>query len=283
MSSPASRPTSRAIARLDARMQGVDSLLCVGLDSGLERIPDRFRREQRPQLVFNRWIIDATHSFAAAYKLNTAFYEARGAAGWEELAETMAYLRSVEAGIFTICDAKRADIADTNAGYVTGLLDGLGCDAITVQPYLGGSALRPFLERADKAVIVLCRTSNPGAGDLQDLRVDGGEALWEIVARRVRDEWDANGNCMLVMGATYPEELRRARELCPDMPFLVPGVGAQGGDLRSVVGAGLDQRGRGLIINVSRAILGADDPGAEARRMRDAIRAAAARQWQAIS
>jgi orotidine-5'-phosphate decarboxylase len=265
-----------ALARLVARVEAVDSMLCVGLDSGLDRLPERFRREPRPQLAFNRWIIDETYGSAAAFKANTAFYEACGSAGWEDLADTLTYLRTVEAGVFTICDAKRADIADTNAGYVAGLLDGLGCDAITVHPYLGSAALGPFLDRSDKAVIVLCRTSNPGAGELQDLRVDG-EPLWEVVARHVRDDWDRAGNCMLVMGATYPDELRRARELCPDMPFLVPGVGAQGGDLEAVVRAGLDRRGRGLLLNASRSVIGASDPGAEARLMRDAIRAAAAR------
>jgi orotidine-5'-phosphate decarboxylase len=265
-----------ALARLDARMRSVDSLLCIGLDSALERLPERYRGEPRPQLAFNRAIIDATHGFVAAYKPNTAFYEARGAPGWQELADTLTYLRSVDASVFTICDAKRGDIDTTNASYVAGLLDELGFDAITLHPYLGAAALRPFLDRADKACIVLCRTSNPGAGELQDLDV-GGEPVWEIVARRVRDDWDTAGNCMLVMGATYPHELRRARELCPDLPFLVPGVGAQGGDLEAVVRAGLDRRGRGLLINASRAISAAMDPGAEARRLRDAIRVAAAR------
>jgi orotidine-5'-phosphate decarboxylase len=270
-----------AVARLEARIDAVDSMLCVGLDSALERIPERFRREPSPQLAFNRWIIDETHEVAAAYKLNTAFYEARGSAGWGELAETVSYIRTVDTGIFTIADAKRADIAETNEGYVAGLLDGLGCDGVTVHPYLGGTALRPFLERANKAIIVLCRTSNPGAAELQDLLVDG-EPLWEVVARRVRDEWDRAGNCMLVMGATYPDELRRARQLCPDMPFLVPGVGAQGGDLEAVVRAGSDARGRGLLLNASRSIIGSDDPGAAARDLRDAIRFAA-RQAEAIS
>jgi orotidine-5'-phosphate decarboxylase len=195
------RPWGAALTRLAVRVEAVDSMLCVGLDSGLDRVPERFRREPRPQLAFNRWIIDETHRSAAAFKANTAFYEARGSAGWEDLADTLAYLRSVDEGIFAICDAKRADIADTNTSYVAGLLDGLGCDAVTVHPYLGSAALQPFLERRDKAVIVLCRTSNPGAGELQDLRVDG-EPLWEVVARHVRDDWDQAGNCMLVMGAT---------------------------------------------------------------------------------
>jgi len=262
-----------AMIRLEERMESVDSMLCVGLDSAIGRLPERFREADRPQLAFNRWIIDQTHPFVAAYKPNMAFYEARGAAGWDELADTLEYLRSVEPRIFTICDAKRADIDSTNAGYVTGLLDELGFDAITLHPYLGQEALRPFLDRADKACIVLCRTSNSGAGELQDLKV-GATPLWEIVAQHVRDDWDTDHNCMLVVGATYPTELARARELCPDMTFLVPGVGAQGGDVETVVRNGLDSRGRGLLINASRSIIFADDPATEARTLRDAIRAA---------
>jgi orotidine-5'-phosphate decarboxylase len=264
-----------ALERLEARMEASDSLLCVGLDCGLDRLPERFRREPRPQLAFGRWIIDETLPYAAAYKANLAFYEARGAAGWDELAETLAYLRAEDPGVFTIGDAKRADIGPTNAGYVTALFDTLGFDAVTLHPYLGGEALQPFLERRDRACIVLCRTSNPGAGELQDLVVDGAP-LWEVVARRVRDAWDVAGNCLLVMGATYPEELRRARQLCPDMTFLVPGVGAQGGQVDAVVEAGLDRRGRGLIINASRTILESHDPAAAARSLRDDIRRAVA-------
>jgi len=264
-----------ALARLDARIQAVDSMLCVGLDPAIERLPSRFAGMARPQAAFGRWIVDRTHALVAAYKPNLAFYEARGAAGWDELADTLAYVREVDPAIFTVCDAKRADIDSTNAGYVAGLLDGLGCDAITLHPYLGSEALRPFLERGDKAAIVLCRTSNPGAGEFQDLDV-GGVPLWEVVATRVRDAWNARGNCMLVIGATYPAELRRARELCPDMPFLVPGVGAQGGDVESVVRAGVDRHGRGLLINASRSVIFAADPEAEAQALRDAIRAAVA-------
>ncbi len=261
--------------RLGARVAAVDSMLCVGLDSAVGRLPERFRESDHPQLAFNRWVIEQTHPFAAAYKPNMAFYEARGAAGWRELADTMAFLQSTDPRIFTICDAKRADIDSTNAGYVAGLLDELGFDAITLHPYLGREALRPFLERADKACIVLCRTSNPGAGELQDLDTGAGP-LWERVARAVRDEWNANHNCMLVIGATYPAELARARALCPDLTFLVPGVGAQGGSVDAVVRAGLDRHGRGLLINASRSVIFADEPAEEARQLRDAIRAAAA-------
>ncbi len=264
-----------ALAKLRARMTAVDSLVCVGLDSELGRIPDRFERENHPQLAFNQWVIEQTLPYAAAYKPNLAFYEARGAAGWDELARTMRQLRSMAPGVFTIADAKRADIGSTNAGYVRAIFDELGFDAVTLHPYLGAEALRPFLEREDKACIVLCRTSNPGAAELQDLDV-GGAPLWEMVATRVRDEWNARGNCLLVVGATYPAELARARELCPDLTFLVPGVGAQGGDAATVVANGLDAAGRGLLINSSRGIIFADDPAAQARILRDEIRGAVA-------
>jgi len=265
---------SGAIAKLQRRMSAVDSMVCVGLDGAIERLPDRFAGERHPQLAFNRWIIDQTLPYTAAYKPNLAFYEARGADGWVELAETLAYLRASAPDVFTIADAKRADIGSTNAGYVRGLFDELGFDAVTLHPYLGQEALRPFLEREDKACIVLCRTSNPGAGELQDLEVDG-RPLWEVVATRVRDEWNGNRNCMLVVGATYPAELGRARALCPDLPFLVPGVGAQGGDVEAVVAGGRDDNGRGLLINSSRSIIFAADPAGQARALRDAIRDAA--------
>ncbi len=261
-----------AMRRLAVRVEAIDSMLCVGLDSATDRLPGRFAREPRPQVAFNRWVIEQTLPYAAAYKPNLAFYEARGAAGWDELAETMEIIRALEPGVFTIADAKRGDIDSTNAGYVAGLLDELGFDAITLHPYLGREALRPFLEREDKACIVLCRTSNRGAGEFQDLRL-GETPLWEIVAEHVRDEWNARGNCMLVVGGTYPAELARAREICPDMTFLVPGVGAQGGDVAKVMQAGLDRHGRGLLVNASRSVIFDDDPGAQARALRDAMRA----------
>lgn len=267
--------TAAALARLESRMASVDSLVCVGLDSALERVPARFQREDHPQFAFNRWVIEQTLPYAAAYKPNLAFYEARGAAGWDELARTMQLIGALAPDVFTIADAKRADIGSTNAGYVAALFDQLGFDAVTLHPYLGAEALTPFLERTDKACIILCRTSNPGAGELQDLAVDG-RPLWEVVAARVRDEWNANGNCLLVVGATYPAELARVRELCPDLPLLVPGVGTQGGDVATVVANGLDGRGRGLLVNASRGIIFADDPAAQARALRDQIRAAIA-------
>lgn len=260
-----------ALARLAARMEAIDSLLCVGLDSGLDRLPARYRGSATPQRDFNRAVIERTHPYALAFKLNTAFYEARGAAGWDELARSMELLREEHPDVVTICDAKRGDIGATNEAYAEAIFDRLGFDAVTLQPYPGALAMRPFLERAERACIVLCRTSDPGSDELQELRC-GDEALWEVVARQVRDTWDRHGNCMLVLGATHPGQLRRAREICPGMTFLVPGVGSQGGSVEEVVRAGLDARGRGLVINASRSVAFAADPAAAARELRDAIR-----------
>jgi orotidine-5'-phosphate decarboxylase len=261
------------INRLTQRQKRADSLLCVGLDSDLERIPAQFRGQPHPQFAFNQWMIDQTHEFVCAYKPNIAFYEARGEAGWRELGMTLDYLHANHPNIVTICDAKRGDIGNTNRGYVTAIFDDLGFDAITLHPYLGRDALMPFLLREDKACIILCRTSNPQSDELQALDV-GGRPLWAHVAAQVREQWNVNKNCMLVVGATYPDDLRRAREIAPEMPFLVPGVGAQGGDAAAVVQAGADATGRGLIVNASRSVIFADDPAAAARALRDALRGA---------
>ena len=257
-------------ARYDARITAVNSLLCVGLDSAIDRLPPRFQHDDTPQFAFNRWIIEQTHPYAAAYKPNIAFYEARGEQGWHELRLTMDYLHREHPAIFTICDAKRADIGSTNAAYVRAILDDLGFDAITLHPYLGRDALQPFLDRADKTCIILCRTSNPGAGELQDLDV-GGQPLWYHIARRVAHHWNANDNCMLVVGATYPDDMRRIRALAGDLTLLVPGIGAQGGDVAAAVNAGLNSQRRGMIINASRSIIFARDPARAAQTLRDTI------------
>ncbi len=254
-----------------ARAKAADSLLCVGLDPEMERIPARFHSAGLPLFEFCRWIIDQTHAFAAAYKPNMAFFEAHGAQGMLALERTMEYLHAEHPTIVTICDAKRGDIGNTNRGYVSSIFDALGFDAVTLHPYLGKESLAPFLDREDKASIILCRTSNPGAGELQDLLVDG-RPLWEHVAHSVATEWNAQGNCMLVVGATYPEEMRRIRAVAPELTFLVPGVGAQGGDVQAVVQAGLDAHGGGLMISSSRGILYSGDPAAAARTLRDEIR-----------
>ena len=261
-----------AIDKYNRRSRAVDSLLCVGLDSDLTLIPERFQQEAQPQFAFNQWVIEQTHASAAAYKLNTAFYEARGAAGWAELEQTITYLRSAYPDILTICDAKRGDIGNTSSAYASAIFDHLGFDCVTLNPYLGRDALEPFLARGDRGCILLCRTSNPGAGDLQDLDVHG-QPLWLHVSQMIASDWDQLANCMLVVGATYPRELATVRELLPHMPLLIPGIGAQGGDLEATVRSGLDPHGGGIILNVGRAILGSSDPGAAAEAFRAQIAA----------
>ncbi len=246
------------------------SLLCVGLDSTLEKIPPQFHSGSHPQFDFNRWIIDQTHPYVGAYKPNIAFYEARGDAGLRDLKLTVDYLREHHPDILTICDAKRGDMDSTTVGYVAEIFDWLGFDAVTLNPYLGKDALQPFLSRGERACIILCRTSNPDSGEFQNLRV-GDTPLWQVVAETVRDRWNELGNCMLVAGATYPDELRQVRALVGDMTLLVPGIGAQGGSIEAVLNAGLNSEKKGLIISASRSVIFADDPAAEARRLHEEI------------
>src|SRR3989344_3055323 len=259
------------IDKYNKRAKKINSLLCVGLDTDFSKIPKRFLRKKFPQFEFNKWIIEETHEFVVAYKPNSAFYEARGDKGMKELKMTMDYLIKNYPDVFTILDAKRADIGNTNNGYVTAIFDWLHFDAVTIHPYLGQEAVQPFLDRKDKGSIILCRTSNPGAGEFQDLKIEG-KPLWQIVAQRVNKNWNKNKNCMLVVGATYPEEMKKIRSIAPDMTFLVPGIGAQGGDLKKVLKAGLNRKGLGLIINSSRGIIFSKNPQQEAQKLRDRIR-----------
>jgi orotidine-5'-phosphate decarboxylase len=258
------------IEKYNQRAEKSNSLICVGLDSEISKIPEHFKAMDFPQFEFNKYIIEATHEFSAAYKPNIAFYEARGDQGMRELKMTMEYLQQYYPDIFTICDAKRADIGSTNGGYVAAIFDWLGFDAITLHPYLGKEALKPFLDRQDKVSIILCRTSNPGAGELQDLKSDD-KPLWQIVAEKVSSDWNKNNNCMLVTGATYPEELTAVRKIVGDMALLVPGIGAQGGDVEKTVKAGLNSTKQGMIISSSRGIIFAEDPALEAKKLRDEI------------
>jgi orotidine-5'-phosphate decarboxylase len=244
--------------------------LCVGLDSSFDRLPARFKSAALPQFAFNRWIIEQTHPYTSAYKPNAAFYEARGEEGMRALEQTMVYLQSHHPDILTVYDAKRGDIGSTSEAYAAAVFGRLGFDAVTLSPYLGEEALTPFLTRADKGCVILCRTSNPGAGELQDLVIDG-KPLWQVVAERVSGRWNRRGNCMLVAGAPYPEELARIRSIVGDMTLLVPGVGAQGADVEQTVRAGLNANGLGMIVNSSRGVIFADDPAAAARSLRDAI------------
>src|ERR1035437_5003116 len=196
------------INKYNTRAKKISSLLCVGLDSDFEKLPEKFKAMEFPQFEFNKWIIDETHEYVAAYKPNSAFYEARGDQGVKELKMTMEYLNKNHPDIFTILDAKRGDLGNTNNGYVTSIFDWLGFDAFTVYPFLGQEAVQPILDRKDKASIILCRTSNPGSRDFQDLLVEG-KPLWQIVAEKVFQDWNKNNNCMLVVGATYPEEMKK--------------------------------------------------------------------------
>ena len=259
------------VDKYNRRAKRIDSLLCVGLDSDFAKIPKRFKIKKFPQFEFNKWIIKETHEYAAAYKANSAFYEARGDKGIAELKMTIDYLKAKHPDIFTILDAKRADIGNTNHGYVSAIFDWLGFDAVTLHPYLGKEALQPFLDRKDKVSIILCRTSNTGAGEFQDLKIKG-KALWQIVAEKVSKSWNKNKNCMLVVGATYPKEMEKIRNLAGDMTFLVPGIGAQGGSIRSVLKAGLNKKSLGLIINSSRGIIFSSSPKEEARKLCEEIR-----------
>jgi orotidine-5'-phosphate decarboxylase len=261
-------------AKLARSVERSGSLLCVGLDPGFAKLP----ASARDQFEFNKAIIDATHDLVSVYKPNPAFYEARGAEGVTALKRTCDYIKAEYPEVPIIVDAKRGDIGNTNAGYVEYVFDYLGADAVTVAPYMGSESLGKFLERGDKGIIVLCRTSNPGAAEFQDLMVDG-EKLYIHVARQVTKEWNKLGNCMLVVGATYPEELREVRGIVgPDMPLLIPGVGAQGGDLASIMEVGLGANGQGLMISSSRGIIFASSgedfaqaARAEATKLRDEI------------
>ena len=242
------------IEKLNKRIDKANSLVCVGLDSAMEKIPSHLQNERYPQFAFNKAIIDATADLVCVYKPNSAFYEARGTAGMKELKMTFDYIHDTFPEIVTIMDAKRADIGNTNEGYVQYIFDYLGSDSVTIHPYLGKEALLPFLNRKDKGCIILCRTSNPGAGEFQDLLVQN-KPLYLQVAARIAREWNMNNNCMLVVGATYPEEIKKVRSLVEDMPLLVPGIGAQGGDVEKTIQAGMDSQKRGMIINSSRGII----------------------------
>jgi orotidine-5'-phosphate decarboxylase len=252
--------------KLEAATARNGSLLCVGLDPDPARLPIDDVGE------FNRAIVEATADLVCAYKPNLAFYEALGEDGYAALRETLA---AIPPDIPTIADGKRGDIGNTARAYARAVFDVLGFDAVTVNPYLGGDSLEPFIEREDRGVFVLCRTSNPGAADIQDLAVasDGGSRpLYEVLAELARG-WDSRGNVGLVTGATYPEELRRVRELCPDMVLLVPGVGAQTGDLAAAVRGGVDARGGGMLVNASRGVLYASKGADFAEAAREAARA----------
>jgi orotidine-5'-phosphate decarboxylase len=249
-----------------------DSLVCVGLDPEIERFPKHIAAEPSPIFQFNKAIIDATHDLVCAYKPQFAHYAAYEAE--DQLERTIEYVHRTYPAVPVILDAKRGDIGSTAERYAIEAFERYAADAVTVNPYLGSDALEPFLRHADRGVIVLCRTSNKGGADLQDLEV-GGRRLFQVVAQLAAQRWNAFGNCLLVVGATYPQELAEVRKIVGDMPLLVPGVGAQGADVAQAVRAGQDAQGTGLIISSSRAILYAssgEDFAQAARQTTQALR-----------
>ena len=238
--------------RLAAVMQAHDSLVCVGLDPEPAKFPSHLQHAPRAIFEFNRAIVDATADLVCAYKPQIAHYAALGAEA--QLADTIAYIRDRAPQVPVILDSKRGDIGSTAAKYAEEAFGRYGADAVTINPYLGFDAAEPFLEYADKGIVVLCRTSNAGAREFQDLEF-GGKKLYQIVAEHVAQHWNARGNCLLVVGATYPAELADIRARTGEMTFLVPGVGAQGGDVELAVRSGMTKAGSGLVINSSRGIL----------------------------
>ena len=223
---------------------GEGKFVCVGLD--------------KADFEFNKSIIDQTADLVLAYKPQSAFYEAEDLEGLKALKETISYIKQNHPDIPVILDAKRGDIGNTSASYAKATFDNLKADAVTLSPYMGQDSLQPFLDRKDKGSIILVRTSNQGAGEFQDLLVEG-KPFYQIVAKHARN-WNTNGNVAVVVGATNPEELKKVREIVGDIPILVPGIGAQGGDLEIVLKNGLDSNKKGLIISSSRTIIFADNP-----------------------
>ncbi len=260
------------IERLYAAARRNNSLVCVGLDPEPEKFPAAIRVLPNAIFEFNRQIIDATAAFACCFKPQFAHYAALKAE--DQLAATIDYVHRQHPGLPVILDSKRGDIGSTAAKYAQESFDRYGADAVTVNPYLGFDSVEPYLKYQDRGIIVLCRTSNPGARDFQDLE-SGGRRLYRHVAERVAQHWNAAGNCMLVIGATYPRELAEIRAAVGELPFLVPGVGAQGGDVAAAVQAGRTADGLGVVLNSSRGILYAssgEDFAAAAGRVAKSLR-----------
>ncbi|MDN3724629.1 orotidine-5'-phosphate decarboxylase [Aequorivita sp. SDUM287046] len=240
------------IENLISEIRKKNSFLCVGLDVDLDKIPPFLLMEDDPIFSFNKAIIDATHTFTVAYKPNTAFYEAYGIKGWKALEKTIKYLNTAYPEIFTIADAKRGDIGNTSTRYAKAFFDDLGFDSVTVAPYMGRDSVEPFLAFENKHTILLALTSNEGAADFQTLK-NGKEDFYKQVLR-ISKTWKNSENLMYVAGATKAEYLAEIRELVPHNFLLVPGIGAQGGNLKEVCKYGLTEN-VGLLINSSRSII----------------------------
>ncbi len=258
------------VAQLYAAAARNNSLVCVGLDPEPGKIPAHILALPQPIFEFNRRIVEATAEYACCYKPQFAHYAALGAE--DQLLATIRFIHEKHPGLPVILDSKRGDIGSTAAKYAQESFERYGADAVTVNPYLGSDSIEPYLQWPGRGVIILCRTSNPGARDFQDLE-SGGKRLYRHVAERVAQKWNASGNCMLVVGATYPEELAEIRAVVGDLPFLVPGVGAQGGDVAAAVRAGRTADGFGMVLNSSRGIIYAGGGAGFADAARAATRA----------
>jgi orotidine-5'-phosphate decarboxylase len=262
--------TTNFMQALRARWRNADTLVCVGLDPEPARFPARFANDSDAVFAFCRDIADATADYACAFKPQIAHFAALGAE--DALARLIAHLQATHPDVPVILDSKRGDIGSTAQHYATEAFDRYRADAVTANPYLGRDALQPFLDRSDRGVVILCRTSNPGAGELQDLLV-AGRPLYQHVAEKAAREWNVHGNVALVVGATWPEQLAEVRAIVGDVPLLVPGVGAQGGDAAAVVRHAKSADGTGLMISSSRAVLYASNGDDYAQAAADAARA----------
>ena len=263
---------------LEARWDKANSAVCVGLDPDLDKLPTSIRSSAQPLFDFNKAIIDTTADHVCTYTLNSAFYEALGAVGIEQLKLSCDYIRETYPEVPILLDFKRGDIGNTNAKYAEFAFDYLKVDAVTLQPYQGGKALEPFFEYKDKGLFILIKTSNAGSDEFQNLNVEG-RPLFEHVTERALSAWNKHGNIMIVAGATYSKELARIRQLAGDeVPILVPGIGAQGGEMEAMLEAGLNKNQAGLIVNSSRGIIYAssgndfaDAAGRETMKLKNAI------------
>jgi uridine monophosphate synthetase len=256
---------------LEKRVDDSSSLLCIGLDPHVDDLSAPTAEAARD---FCLNLVKQTSRYAAAFKPNAAFFEVFGAEGWTALKDVVHAIQQesnrMGSMIPVILDGKRGDIASTAEAYAKSAFENLDVDCITLSPYLGKDSIDPFIQNSEKGIFLLCKTSNPGSGDLQDLLLESGEPLHIHVAR-LAQAWNLKNNIGLVVGATYPETLARVREAVPTMWFLAPGVGAQGGELESALKAGLRKDGKGMLLPVSRAIARAEKPGIAAAEMRDEI------------
>lgn len=255
------------IGMIEAAQKRNDSFLCVGLDPDISKFPRELHKENKPVFTFNKAVIDATADLVCCYKPQIAYYAAIGAE--DQLEQTIDYIHKTYPEIPVILDAKRNDIGSTAEMYAREVFERYGADAVTINPFMGSDTLEPFLKHKDKGVVILCKTSNPGSADFQNRLIDG-KPLYMLIAEKASNEWNTNGNVCIVVGATYPDEMKAIRSIAPNIPFLVPGVGAQGGDVKSVVKNGSTSNKKGLIINSSRAIIHASSESDFASQARQA-------------